>query len=189
MFVLRYINGNVKTEEFHDDASPNFVSLSKTGKLSLTVKNAGGNSRVSEAYSISLFEKMYKAKNFLLETQVEYWIDYKMCDFLCSIDGRRVGVSVTRAMFYEDPLLFTISHSDALLNKKLEGLIISRNCVADKHTFFEAYLHIWCQTRDIARLCKESFDKMVARDDSYSEVILLLTVSDCKEIYFNKKKK
>ena len=42
---------------------------------------------------------------------------------MCTIFGQRFGVSVTRAMMFPDPRLFTVQHAEALLFKKLYGLV------------------------------------------------------------------
>jgi hypothetical protein len=45
-----------------------------------------------------LFQDAYGGTDIVLEMEIEYWIRYKMVDFICTIQGYRVGVSVTRAM-------------------------------------------------------------------------------------------
>lgn len=58
-------------------------------------------------YSIDYFTQMYDASNTILEKEVAYWIDYKMVDFICTIDSNRVFVSVARAMGYPTSDKFT----------------------------------------------------------------------------------
>lgn len=59
-------------------------------------------------------------------TQVEYtFMNMKKVDYICSIFGQRVGVSVTRAMSYPDPKNFNADTAVALLRKKLFGLVSS----------------------------------------------------------------
>jgi len=106
--------------------------LSSEAIRSLSVSNAGGRSEVSEAYSIDYFTRCFNAKEFVLEKEIEYWIDYKMLDFICSINGERIGVSVTRAFKSSFPKLlgpkiFDDNEAKRLIDKKLSGLIIARN--------------------------------------------------------------
>lgn len=150
---------------------------------SLQVDNAGGNSVLSEMMSIEYFTRVYKARDILLEMEVEYWIDYKMVDFVCTIPQGRVGVSVTRAMGYPNPEKFTYEKAIGLLRKKLYGLIVSRNGVLKKHSFFRSILHIWCQTREIAVFLRKAYQSFSIDDYGLKVkgvVILQLTV--CSEV-------
>lgn len=135
----------------------------------------------------------YRAKNILLEMEIEYWCDYKMVDYICSIypvssfsdseartsgssgttvkgsggsgkAGSRVGVSVTRAMGFPSPRKFTYNDAVELINKKLYGLIVARNGVIKEQRFYRSILHIWCQTFRIAALVKKAFKNLESYD-------------------------
>lgn len=151
--------------------------------------NAGGKSEVSEALSMQFLAEKMGAKNFVLEMDVEYWIDYKMVDYLCTINGKRIGVSVTRALGFPSPEKFTYDSAVELLDKKLYGLIVSRNGIKKEHSFYQSILHIWCQTEKIANYVKEAFEKIDIGKryqlDIRTDIKLLLTVSGEKCIYKN----
>ena len=126
------------------------------------------------------------ATNFVFEMEVEYWINFKMVDFVCSTPcspegSQRVGVSVTRAMRYPDPDLFNLQSARELLQKKLYGLVVARNAVTKKHRFFVSYLHVWCQTRKIAEFMREAYSELPASEKMDLQV--LLTVYENPEIY------
>jgi len=149
----------------------------------LLTKNAGGKSEVSEAYSIEYMMTRLHAYDILLEMQVEYIFRYKMVDYICSISGERVGVSVTRSFPYYNNS-FTEDDAAILLKKKLYGLIVSRNCVVEKLSFYKSVLHIWCPTEETANHLQKvyrSFDL-----DVQNTLVLLVTVCDKKEIYYNR---
>jgi len=56
--------------------------------------------------------------------QVEYCsMNWKKVDYICTLYGQRVGVSVTRAMSYPDPEQFSPDMANKLLHKKLFGLV------------------------------------------------------------------
>ncbi len=188
---------------------PTKIQISPTAQRSLDVTNAGGKSEVSEAISMDYFERIFHAHDIILEMEVEYWIDYSMVDYVCTIDSsldpRRVGVSVTRAMGYKkkgipqkvtdadkgkylDESVFTREDANHLLRKKLYGLIVSRNAVSDKHSFYRSVLHVWCQSHRIAEMLREEFGKFDINDfglDIQGTVILLLTVCSFEGIYTN----
>ena len=137
--------------------------------------------------SIEYFSRLFSVTEVLLEMEVEYWIDYKMVDFIFTF-GRpsRVGVSVTRAMGFPNPCKFTYQEALRLLHKKLYGLIVSRNGITKKHSFSKSVLHVWCQTERIANLLKlayESFDIQDYGLDIKGIVILQLTVCSEPSLY------
>jgi hypothetical protein len=144
------------------DLAPEIADLTYDAWRSLIVDNAGGKSSVSEAVSIDYFIKNFGATRILVEKEVEYWIDYKMVDYICSINDQRIGVSVTRAMAVKTdpsgrhvvldlhPDKFTLDDAVRLLKKKLYGLIVSRNGVTKNHCFYKSILHIWAASQDIA---------------------------------------
>lgn len=156
---------------------------------SLSVENAGGKSEVSEALSMQYFYERFGAGQFLLEREVEYWCEYKMVDFVCTIAETRIGVSVTRAMGYPTPEHFDAEAALHLLRKKLYGLIVARNAVDKKHRFFKSILHIFCQTTPIAALLQEAYAGLDVNDFGLNikgAVILRLTVCTDPRIYSNR---
>jgi len=158
------------------------------GKRSITIDNAGGKSDISEMYSIDYFTQMYGASNTIFEKEVTYWIDYKMVDFICTIDDHRVGVSVARAMGFPTSDKFTPEMASKLLYKKLYGLIVARNGVVKEQSFYKSILHIWCQDDRVADLLRESFSNLDADDyglDVKGVVLLQLTVCDDLQLYKN----
>jgi hypothetical protein len=91
----------------------------------------------------------------ILEMEVVYWAKYKMVDYILKLsDGLRLGVSVTRAMTRSD-LEYTREDAIRLLNKKLRGLIISRNAVVRNHSFFYSTLHIWAPSVHVATMIED----------------------------------
>lgn len=170
---------------------PEKVMLSSAAQRSLRINNAGGKSEVSEAFSIDYFQRIFQAREIILEMEVEYWIDYSMVDYICTVghsNGHRIGVSVTRAMGYPNETFFTEKDASYLLQKKLSGLIISRNAVSEKHSFFRSILHVWCQNQRIANLLREEFGRYDLNDfglDIQGTIILLLTICPLNDIYTN----
>lgn len=155
-------------------------------KKSISMDNAGGNSEISEMYSIEYFQQI-GATNFIFEKEVEYWIDYKMVDYICTIDGTRVGISVARGMGYPTPNKFTSHMAHNLLYKKIYGLIVARNAVTKKQSFYKSILHIWCQDERIANLLQDAYNKLLNDDclEVKGVLILHLTICDDDQIYKN----
>jgi hypothetical protein len=131
--------------------------ISKLAIDSLNVDNASGRSEISECFSIHHFSKIFSIKECIYEMDVKYMYEYKMVDYIIRIkDGdklKNIGVSVTRAML---PPFVNKELTDEdeknikeLLIKKLNGLIISRNCVSERHSFNQSILHIWSESQEI----------------------------------------
>lgn len=168
---------------------PSYNDVTEQAKSSRDIDNAGGKSDVSEMFSIDYFMQIHDAHSIIFETEVQYWITYKMVDYICSIDDQRVGVSVARAMAYPSPDRFTPAMATRLLYKKLYGLIVARNAVSTHQSFYRSILHIWCQNSRIADLMRNAFANL--DDDDYGldvkgVVILQLTVCDDSQLYQNR---
>lgn len=168
------------------------------GRLSLQFDNAGGKSEVSEAFSIDYFNRVHKSIYTIFEKQVQYWIDYKMVDFITSIiddstdlfEEIRIGVSVTRAMLPPGKEDTDVSEEfgQELLDKKISGLIIARNGVLKQNTFFRSVLHIWCQTRkiiDVVEKAARSLNPKKYGLHMKSSFCVLLTLCPDPKLYTN----
>ena len=159
------------------------LELDLHAKRSLEVENAGGKSVLSEMLSIQYFQTVYGATNVLLEMEVEYWCEYRMVDFVCEVGGRRVGVSVTRAMQWNPNIPFTLESARYLLNKKLYGLVVARNAVIKGQRFFNSVLHCFCMTERIAELMREAYDELEGTMGVRGVMMMILTVYENHEIY------
>lgn len=74
-------------------------------KSSIIADNAGGQSDISEAWSIHHLMGRLQASNCVLEMEIKYFMKYKMVDYILTVpsikddsSATRIGVSVTRAM-------------------------------------------------------------------------------------------
>ena len=169
--------------------------LGNEGDLSLARCNAGGKSEISEAYSIDYFNRVHHTLFTIFETQVQYWIDFKMVDFITSwIDDNymeiRLGISVTRAMVApgktDDD--FHFENGVELIDKKVRGLIIARNSVIKQQNFFHSILHIWCQTPKIANIVESVASQLDPEEYGLTmkgSFCILITYCDDPKLYKN----
>ena len=143
---------------------------------SLSVPNAGGDSVISEMYSIDKLQRSLGLMNSecILEKEVKYWVDFKMVDYILKTKYRSIGVSVTRLMTYN-----TLNYSRAinLLTKKIVALDSAKKCVVDKHDFKEKIVHVWCKTNDDANLLSKAAENLCW------DGIIWITIADLVEIY------
>ena len=86
------------------------------------------------------------------------------------------------------PDRFTHEDALALLHKKLYGLIVSRNSVTDRHSFFKSVLHVWCQSYRIAMILRDVYSSLDITDyglDVKGTLVLVLTVCESPSVYRN----
>lgn len=144
-----------------------------------TEANAGGTSTISEALSVEYFVRRFQAKDIVTEMEVEYCsMNWKKVDYICTLYGQQVGVSVTRAMSYPDPEQFSQDMANKLLHKKLFGLVVAREGVADRHCFSQCILHVWCETERTARLLEAEYLEVSQELEITDDLIMVLTVAD-----------
>ena len=118
----------------------------KTFKLIDSIKtlyemdNAGGASAQYSEYLSGVVYSGFGAHSFIEEMAVPYWFNYKKVDYLCSIYGQRIGISVKRAVNREIMLqlkelkrkdarnltdaTFTRKEADRFLDSAIRGLIV-----------------------------------------------------------------
>ncbi len=156
---------------------------------SLITDNAGGASEYSEAISMHYLENVYGGSDFILENEVRYWSEFKMVDFICTIYGQRIGVSVTRAMGYPCSSRFTKEDGRHLLSKKINDVIVACDLVITCHSFAKSILHVWCQNQRIADIMTELYEEELKIDSMglkvLCDVLVIITVCSNKNIYTN----
>jgi hypothetical protein len=158
----------------------------EAAKHSLEIANAGGASNISEALSMQHMHDVYGASDFVPEMEVPYWVDYKKMDYLAYIcmddtggEKERVGVSVTRAISYPFDREYDIDSARILMEKKMYGLIVARQCVVvvpkeekeeeeeeeeENGGFEKSFLHVWCPKKTTADLVVKAFCEVVDAD-------------------------
>lgn len=117
--------------------------LSPGGQTIFDTPNAGGSSTESEVMSFEVLRYCEGATLVKTETQVTYDPPAgPITDILVSIDGQRVGVSVTRA--YKPPSQ-TLTDADVkdLLEKKLDGINKSSERVVAADKWVKQILHVF----------------------------------------------
>lgn len=160
----------------------------KLGKLATRVAlepNAGGKSVVSEALSMEYMCRRFGAHDVITEMEVIYWSPaWKKVDYVCSVAGQRVGVSVTRCMAFGRNV-FDTKEAMRLMSKKLHGLVIARSGITPAQRYTSSILHCWCQTAEIAEAARLAVIQL--KKDEHSVLglvtVLLTVASSVSEIF------
>ncbi len=146
--------------------------------------NAGGNSRLSEAYSFQLLYALLRGQIELLKTEME--IEYvdahsKITDYsIQTLNEERIAVSVTRACGAE----FDAEAAKKLLAKKLLGIKESSQNVSAADGWRGQMLHCWCENAAIAQLLSDCFHNVMTAaqvDDTF----VLLSIVDDEELFYS----
>jgi len=136
----------------------------------------------------------YGVTTFIPEMEAVYWIEYKLADYIMDLNGENVGVSVTRAVTYPFDVEFSLERARVLVERKLYGLIVARECISEEQSFQKSILHVWCLTLDGARNVQIAFNELLERDlgprgeRTYEDVTLICTVCDDLCVYTNRPK-
>lgn len=128
-------------------------ALSPGGAVLFDTPNAGGSSTESEVMSFEVLHFCEGATLVASETGVEYdaAVDGGMnsiTDILVEIDGKKVGVSVTRAYKPTSQGAQTDSEIKSLLEKKLAGINASSARVKPAYKWVKQILHVFSFSAD-----------------------------------------
>jgi hypothetical protein len=105
--------------------------------------NLGGSSLESEIISFEVLARCDGATLLATEAEIQYTDPMgKKTDLLVEIDGRVVGVSVTRAVGFPFDAPYTEMQAADLLTGKLEDILLSTVNVAPADAWVKQILHV-----------------------------------------------
>jgi hypothetical protein len=142
----------VDTLTFVTGEAYNKASLSTGGQKLFDQPNAGGSSGESETMSYEVLRYCEGALLLKTETEVTYGPApdggaNSITDILMEIDGKKVGVSVTRAYKPKFQGAQTDAEVKALLEKKLNGINASTARVSPADKWTKQVLHVFAATQ------------------------------------------
>jgi hypothetical protein len=148
----------------------NSVMMSYEAQKIIDEPNAGGASAVSEALSAEYMCRRFGAYDIVSEMRIKYFFDnWKKIDYIATIAGERVGVSVTRAMGFPHHSNFTVDDAKRLCYKKLYGLVVARSGISRQFSYGRSILHCFCQTQRIADLMKFTLCELMEEEKGKPE--------------------
>jgi hypothetical protein len=130
------------------------ASLSTDGQRMFDTPNAGGSSTESEVMSLEVLRACESAKLLKTETEIAYAPPDNtgpptITDLSVEIDGKKVGVSVTRA-YRPQAQPFPDADVKSLLEKKLEGVNRSSQRVLPQDKWVKQILHVFAANKSQA---------------------------------------
>lgn len=143
--------------------------------------NAGGSSVMSEIFAYEQLARCELAPLLKTETEITYDTAGKITDLLVEVDGRKIGVSVTRAFAFPIGTPYSLSQATTLLERKLSDIQMSTANVSDADRWEKqilAYLAIDAQAADTV---VEAWGN--ASTALKADTILLVTVTSGADLF------
>jgi len=165
------------------------ISFPTQIRRTLIIKNAGGNSEISEALSMQFMFLEFGADQIIPEMEIKYIDESKMCDYVMKVKNDNIGVSVTRAISHPNNSIITPKFATALLQKKLLGIIIAKKTITTTHKFSKSIVHVWCKSLCDAEIVKTAYKMIIENDiyNLYSGIYVICSICDAEFIYTNDK--
>lgn len=170
-----------QTKKFKD------MNFSTDARRIIDTPNAGGSSLESEVLSFELLKKFFGAKLLMTEMEVPYFpMGGSINDYVVYLFGSIIGVSVTRAMKYENEDLFSSEDANHLLTKKLNG--ICQSSANSLVNWDKQILHVWVMNERTSDILLRAWNDL-DQDLKMNTVLLTTTAKKSKEIFINQAKK
>jgi hypothetical protein len=159
------------------------AALSAGGQQIWNEGNRGGSSLHSEIFAFEVLHRCELAQLLKTESNIDYTdIGGKKTDLLLEIDGRKIGVSVTRAFHYPPTSPYTDAEAKALLDDKLSDLPLSQANATPQDAWVRSLLHVLAYDAQSADVVQNVWGTQVS-DAVRGNAILILTVTDGNDDY------
>lgn len=159
--------------------------LTAGGREMILDGNAGGSSLYSEVFAYEWLARCELATLLKTETEIVYDVVGKKADILVELDGRKVGVSVTRAVSFPFELPYELPAAITLLDRKLDDIQLATAQVSATDRWSKQLLVILAYNLQHAQVAMQAWNQLDAatRDDTI--VIVVVTNGDDQFIYTN----
>jgi len=157
--------------------------LTEGGRTMLAEGNAGGSSLYSEVFAFELLARCELAPLVKTETEVKYDQPGAITDLLVSIEGEKIGVSVTRAVGFPFDEPYTVEQAQELLERKLDGILESTAHVSEADRWQKQILAVVAYAPGHAETLAAALDRIDAETRADTIVWILVTDGDDHFIY------
>lgn len=155
-----------------------------TGGLEIILDgNAGGSSLYSEVFAFEWLARCELATLLKTETEIIYDTQGKKADLLVSIDGRKVGVSVTRAVMFPFGNDYTLAAATTLLDGKLDDIQTASTLVSAADAWTTDMLVVLAYNLQHAQVAMQAWSALDAPTRGEVIVVVVVTSGDDMFIY------
>ncbi len=159
--------------------------LTPGGRHLAETPNAGGSSGLSEIFAYEQLARCEEATFLKTETEIVYDTAGKITDLEVSIDGHKIGVSVTRAQSFPLGEPYTLGAATTLLTRKLQDIQASTANVSAADKWDKQILAILAYDDQAADTMAEAWMMEAPATQADTIVILTVTGGDDTFIYTN----
>jgi hypothetical protein len=177
-----WFDGELTFDERYDDPADR-DRLTPGGVEILLDGNAGGSSVYSEVFAFEVLARCELAALIKTETEIVYDVDGKKADLLVDIDGRPVGVSVTRAVTFPFGDPYTLAAAVTLLDRKLDDILLARDAVSDADRWGKSMVVALAFDPQHAAILRDAWDTLDAETRADTLMIAVVTSGDDLFIY------
>lgn len=177
-----WFGGELTFADRYDDPAER-DQLTPGGLAIVSVPNAGGSSVYSEVFAYEWLARCELAELIKTETDVVYDVEGKKIDLLVGIDGRKVGVSVTRAVTFPFGDPYTLTAATTLFERKLDDIQLATAQVSAADRWSKQMLVTLAYDAQHAAVAMEAWAALDAatRDDTL--LVTVVTSGDDVFIY------
>jgi hypothetical protein len=159
--------------------------LTAGGRHLAETPNAGGSSGLSEVFAYEELARCEQAAFLKTETEIVYDIAGKITDLEVSIDGHKIGVSVTRAFAFPLGQPYPLSTASTLVTRKLQDIQLSTANVSAADKWDKQILAILAYDDQAADTMTQAWMETDAQTKADTIVILTVTGGEDLFIYTN----
>ncbi|MDB4963357.1 MAG: uncharacterized protein JWP01_3356 [Myxococcales bacterium] len=159
--------------------------LTTGGARMMATPNAGGSSGMSEAFAYEQLARCELAPLLKTETEITYDVTGKITDLEVTIDGHKIGVSVTRAVAYPFGQPYTLSAATTLLMRKLEDIQASTMNVSAADRWEKQILAYMAFDDQAATTLDQAWSMMDASIKGDTILLVTTTHGDDQFLYSN----
>lgn len=165
--------------QYDDSADRPLLTL---GGLHLAeTPNAGGSSGFSEIFAYEQLARCEMAALYKTETEIIYDTVGKITDLEVTLDGEKIGVSVVRAQTYPLGTPYTLSAATALLEKKLDGILLSTANVSAGDRWRKQILSVLAYDDQAADMFEEAWGTL--SETTRADSIVVITTTDGEDLF------
>jgi hypothetical protein len=171
------------TDRYDDPADR--PRLTAGGLRLVMTANAGGSSGLSEVFAYEWLARCEGATLLKTETEIVYDTTSKIADLLVEIDGRKVGVSVTRLVHFPFGQPYTLTEADTLLRRKLDDIQLATASVSAADRWSRQMVSVLAYDQQHADVAMQAWNALptATRDDTI--LVVSVTNGDDMFIYTN----
>jgi len=159
--------------------------LTTGGQTLAATPNAGGSSSLSEVFAFEELARCELAGLLKTETQITYSTTGKITDMLVEIDGKKIGVSVTRAVQFPFGTPYTLTNATTLIQRKLEDIQASSANVAPADKWVKQILAVLAYDDQHANTVMQAWLGLDATVRADTVLVVTTTHGDDAFIYTN----